>query len=200
MLKVINADLQVIASESRIMLMLPLLYAALGVNNTFFRVFCIIMSVITTLNAIGYDEKSGFDRYILVSAVSRPAVVAARYALALASGLLILLLQWALSLTGMMGALPIPVSELTVLVSMLLLYTSLIMPVVFKYGVEKGRTMYIIILMLLTLLAALLLDSEIPVPRIVTGALVSRMILPASCLVTAASIAASTAIYRKKEL
>ena len=186
MKSVLAADLAVLRSESKLTFILPLIYMAIGLTNQFFRVFCAVMMVTLVINVMAYNERSGFDRGLLILPVSRRDIILARYiaAVCLAGGALVI--QYFLCRVVRLGNIqPQSGMELLSMLGMMCLYVAIIVPMIIRLGVEKGRTVYIITMVALACGASLLfVDLSAGVLRLLAAVLPVLGILSvvASCL------------------
>ena len=101
------------------------------------------------------DEKDNWDKFALASGVTRNQLAVSRYLL----GLLIFLPMWAISFILVAAGGMWNIENLSVLLSyggIALLTIDVILPVIFKVGVEKGRLVYIFTILVVVALSALL--------------------------------------------
>ena len=113
-------------------------------NIYFYAGVSIFCGVVAPLSAISYDEKDNWDKFALASGVSRKSLALSRYAL----GLAIFVPVWAISFVFF--AIPGFCTEenlYTVLAfgGLGLAVTDGVLPLVFKLGVEKARTVYVVL-------------------------------------------------------
>ena len=123
------------------------IYYYMGANAFFY--------VAVPLSALAYDEKDNWDKFALASGVTRNQLAVSRYLL----GLLIFLPMWAISFILVAAGGMWNIENLSVLLSyggIALLTTDVILPVIFKIGVEKGRLVYIFTILVVVALCALL--------------------------------------------
>lgn len=118
-------------------------------GNLFFCIYPVMMTSMLPMTLLSYDERTKWNSYCAALPFRRSQIVTAKYLLCL-----LLTLPMALLVLGL-SAIRIAVSgsgqwsALAVLaVSLLVMSTlssSLSMPFLFRFGVEKGRLLYIII-------------------------------------------------------
>lgn len=113
-------------------------------NIYFYAGVSIFCGVVAPLSAIAYDEKDNWDKFALASGVSRKELAFSRYAL----GLSLFVPVWALSFVFF--AIPsfrTAENLYTVLTfgGLGLAVMDAVLPLVFKLGVEKARTVYIVL-------------------------------------------------------
>ena len=133
-------------------------FFAVGVvsgNIYFYAGVSIFCGVVAPLSAISYDEKDNWDKFALASGVTRNQLAVSRYLL----GLVIFLPMWAISFILVLAGGMWDIENLSVLLSyggIALLTLDAVLPVIFKIGVEKGRTIYIFTILIVIALGALL--------------------------------------------
>lgn len=145
-------DWFVLWKQGRWMLLLALLYSVISVvgDNLFFAGFTILFLSMLPLTALGFDERSHWDRYALTMPYTRRQLVLSKYLLAaIGMGAAVV---WYLLLTA--ATLVFSSEQMNVagflwmLGTMLgigLLFTALCFPIVFRLGSEKGRLWFMLI-------------------------------------------------------
>ncbi|MCE5195721.1 MAG: ABC-2 transporter permease [Negativicutes bacterium] len=140
-------DLINLKSQMKILGLLLLFYIFLAYQNrdlAFLSGMLMILSVMLSITSIAFDERSRWDPYALTMPLSRRQLVFSKYILNLlliaAGGLIIF------------GVLPFlgginqeSLLILAVTAASALLINSLLLPIMFKFGVEKGR--YILVML-----------------------------------------------------
>ena len=152
-------DLMNLKKQAYIYLALVLFYAVFALvykNSSFFGGMLCILSAMTPITAMAYDERANWDKYALTMPVSRRDIVLSRYLLGLlcatAAFVLLVLFQTLIPYKeeGMWN-----VSLIFYAIS--IVYISLLLPILFWLGVEKGR-----LLMMLFLLIPILIGFLAP--------------------------------------
>ena len=124
-----------------------------GLHNpaAFFEGFIILMSMMLTISSFSYDDLAKWDRYALTLPITRKDVVAGKY-----------LLSIVLCLAGTVISFLISLAILTVkpvegfglieqfyatvgIVSVAFFFTGILLPLTFKFGVEKSRILMFIV-------------------------------------------------------
>lgn len=119
------------------------MYIAVGLVNDNASIFIGLLMMIAAmlpLTALAYDERSGWDRLALTMPVTRRDVIAAKY------GLTIIVIGCA----SLISLLPLAVLDtpeerkivlvtVAMILAFCLFYTSLLLPIALKVGVEKAR-------------------------------------------------------------
>jgi len=152
-----------------------------------------------TFSALAYDEKSKWDKYALTMPVSRTDMVLSKYVL---SGIL-LFIAFAANLIFMIIAGTEPMQAFTIASSMAgigLFFIFVMLPVLFRFGVEKGRFIIMLIFLTPSLLALIgsKMGFEMPDESFLR-------LLPLICVIILVisgivSVNVSLAVYRKKEM
>ena len=137
-------------------LMVVFMAVSVITKNIYYYMGAIVFfCVAVPLSALAYDEKDNWDKFALASGVTRNQLAVSRYLL----GLLIFLPMWAISFILVAAGGMWNIENLSVLLSyggIALLTIDVILPVIFKIGVEKGRLVYIFTILVVVALSALL--------------------------------------------
>lgn len=158
MLGTIIKDLKNIFGQFIYYFVLMVVFMAVSVitKNIYYYMGAIVFfCVAVPLSALAYDEKDNWDKFALASGVTRNQLAVSRYLL----GLLIFLPMWAISFILVAAGGMWNIENLSVLLSyggIALLTIDVILPVIFRVGVEKGRIIYIFTILIVLALGALL--------------------------------------------
>lgn len=180
-------------------------YAVWGVmavmykNFYFLSGFICILSLMVPLNTIAYDEKAGWDKYALTMPVSRKNMVIGKYVVGIISGAMAMLLSVAAALFVGEKILEVLISCAAVFaVSVMMI--SVVLPIIFKFGVEKGRMVFMGVSVLFALIVVLISMGNVPAlsQGFLKAAAYSMPFVAVAML--AASVALSVYIYKAKEL
>ena len=177
-----------------------LVFAFFSEDRTIFGGIISIMMVMMVITSLAYDERAKWDRYALTMPLSRSQMVLSKYLLGLIFSAFAMLVNIALlSLFS-----PTPFGEVLILaftffgIGMFIL--AVLLPLMYHFGVEKGRMLMILVLFLPT--AAILALSRAginPPGEDLMQAL--PYILPGVVVLTVGlSILLSLRIYRGKEM
>ena len=141
-----------------------------------FLPFCVILFSVLVISSLSYDELAKWDRLALCMPITRRQVVASKYVLHLiftAVGVLLGLLIGVLSLLIHDGG---DYRALLTLVAtsaaIALVYGALVLPLIFRYGPEKGR----ITIILLALVPAALVGTGISIGGSPSEELIARLV------------------------
>ena len=195
---------------SKIFFGMILLYEALyiiaGEEWIFLSVLSVALGGMLSYSVIGYDERSGWNRFVLTTAYSRKDYVLGKYLVAVTGTLGGALLMAA---TGVISAVTgrVPLGEgmvpLTGLVTCGVLFAlSIVLPLAFRFGMEKARLLNILVIAILCGGAGVLagiggdLIDDIPSP-VMTA---MNLILPVgTVLLLALSCLVSVKVYRARQ-
>ena len=122
--------------------------------NLYFYAGCIVFfAVALPVSALAYDEKDNWDKFVLAAGIGRKQVVGARYVLSVMTFLPLWLICFLFLIFPKMEL----YTTLTVIFfygAIGLLTADIIIPLIFSVGVEKARTIYIVMILFVLLLGA----------------------------------------------
>lgn len=195
-------DLMNLKKQAVIYLAFILFYGLVSFSNnnvSFIGGMICMVSAMMPLTALSFDERANWDKYALTMPVSRRDIVLGKYVLGLlcATGGLAILLLFQL-------VLPDKAEEdwmvIFTLYAASIFYLALLLPVLFKLGVEKGRIVMMPFFAIPFLVILLISKFDLPVPDTQTLKILLYA-FPAFVVVTyILSLFLSLRIYRKKEL
>lgn len=145
----------VIWKQSKLMIIMALIYCGMAVagNGFFFAGFAVVFLSMLPIAAMGFDERSKWDHYAVTMPYSRKEIVVSKYiltALGSMTAVVLFIVSAAIkmiiekSTTGFMDL----INQAVLMLSFGLLYSTISMPVMFKFGVDKGRLWLILITVL----------------------------------------------------
>lgn len=168
-------------------------------NNSMFGTMVTLVFAMLPITALSFDEKANWDKYGLTMPVSRSEMVISKYVLGIISSLFAALLNFIAQI--LLGT-EINIDSIIVVLVIFgvsILFFSLLLPIIFKFGVEKGRMLMFIVLMLPTLIILLYKDYF---NIMLTQDLLNKAMYALPFLVLAIfilSILLSVTIYKNKE-
>ena len=174
-------------------------------NADVFLGMIVIMFAITTVTSFAYDSQSGWDVYVNTMPVSRKDVVLSKYLLSLVlilvGGLLAVLLGWVNGLIRNIGNFSETLLTAYALCAVGLLFISILLPFVYKFGVERARVI-IIAVVAVPVAAGFALSQTGALPQISEQTVTQVLwFLPLIVVVFGIlSFRISSAVYRKKEM
>ncbi len=174
-------DVYVLYKQLRYLLVTLLLFCTLPtLSATAFSMIFVVMLPVTTL---GYDERSKWEQLAMMMPYTTRQLVLSKYILGyLGAGVVTVISLLSDSVSCLLEGQPLTVDVLQTLVifpCIGLLLFSLNLPLMFRYGTEKGRIGYIITVGILSAMAALIPQGESPLLDVLplTAALVVLTIL-----------------------
>ena len=199
-------DCFVLWKQLRLYVVLMLIFTVF--NGAFGNVFIVIWAAMLPYTAMAYDERSKWDQMAAMMPYSIRDIVLSKYLLgwvcSVAAGLCSMALQFVLTVLDVPTAALDPVANLIGLCgSMCVLAVTL--PMMFRFGVERGRLAMFLLIFLLCGGAGALGTITLAVDHTASGIngpfAFFMLILPAAALVlTAISIPLSVRMYQKKTI
>lgn len=183
-----------------IILFFYLVFAFFSEDSTMYGGIVSIMLVMMVITSMAYDERSKWDRYALTMPVSRDQLVLSKYLLGLIlSGIGLVVNLILLNLTSAM-----PFGEVMVLAFALfgvgMFILAVLLPLMYHFGVERGRMLMILVLFMPTAAILILSRSGISPPGEAVLQALPYVLPVVLVLSTALSILLSLRIYRRKEM
>lgn len=197
-------DLFILKKQTRFFMILLVFYIVFGLAVKEIAAFCsmvVIMCAMLPMTVMAYDERAKWDQFVLSTPASRRDVVLSKYILGILLGVAAIII---VTLFGLAGG---PEQWKDTLEAALttgaagLILLSILLPVFFRFGVERGRLIMLAFILAPVVLSLLLSRLSPDFSRILEELLTRTPwllgIAAAVCL--AISFAISLAIYRKKE-
>ena len=164
-------------------------------GNDFNNVFIVVWSAMLPYSAMAYDERSHWDQMAAMMPYTRRDIVMSKYVLGwlamVAAAVMSVIVQTAASFAGGAGC------DLAMLIISLLggvISIDLILPMAFRYGVEKGRMIFFICFFVIAIVGGALAEIASQLNRIPVPAVALMPVLAIAA--TAASIPLSVKLYR----
>lgn len=175
-------------------------FLAIAMENTaMFGGIITILFAILPITALSYDERARWDKYALTMPISRQDLVIGKYLL---GGIFLGMAFLMYLVFGLITRMETPLNVLLIsaaLAGVGLMFLSILLPILFKWGVEKGRFLMIGVLAVPTaaIVVASKLGIALPNEKVLhTIAFLSPIIV---LLVLAGSIFLSVRVYMNKE-
>ena len=203
-------DFCILKKQMKLMVVLVIFYAIWAVAAkmpTMMGTMVILLSIMMPISSMSYDEAGQWYRYAFSLPIPRRTLVLSKYVL----GFLVSLGGLVVSAIGNIIILALTNGEnaleswLTIIgfLELGVIFLSIIIPILFKYGVEKGRLFIVVIAVIPSLLVALLGSTLKTSGTLMPSAELLQAILYSSPLFTLAifliSFRISVGICRKKE-
>lgn len=166
-------DLFVMRKYARSLLLIVAFYIVFAfttdMSPAFINGMIILMCAMTAVSSFSYDDLAKWDRYALTMPVTRNQVVLSKYGLGIGLGFAGCVLS--LACNGVLAALHRNVGTFTeqllvcyVLFAVACLYISIVIPAIYKFGVEKSRIIMIAAFAVPTIGAFLLKQAGVQMP------------------------------------
>lgn len=203
-------DFCILKKQIKLMVVFVIFYAIWAVAAkmpTMMGTMVILLSIMMPISSMTYDEAGQWYRYAFSLPIPRRTLVLSKYVL----GFLVSLGGLVVSAIGNIIILALTNGEnaleswLTIIgfLELGVIFLSIIIPILFKYGVEKGRLFIVVIAVIPSLLVALLGSTLKTSGTLMPSAELLQAILYSSPLFTLAifliSFRISVGICRKKE-
>lgn len=203
-------DFCILKKQIKLMVVFVIFYAIWAVAAkmpTMMGTMVILLSIMMPISSMSYDEAGQWYRYAFSLPIPRRTLVLSKYVL----GFLVSLGGLVVSAIGNIIILALTNGEnaweswLTIIgfLELGVIFLSIIIPILFKYGVEKGRLFIVVIAVIPSLLVALLGSTLKTSGTLMPSAELLQAILYSSPLFTLAifliSFRISVGICRKKE-
>ena len=201
---IILKDLLVLKNSLRTVVAFILMFGIIGVvsDSGYMITFAGVYAGILPMTSMAYDERSGFNRFANVLPINKNAIVYSKYIV----GLMLAFAAAVVSLIIMLiGKGSDGIAEVIAsCIAVPMFYQSVLMPAMFKFGVEKSRLIVLGAFVLPTMILAMVfnggsgeavlmaLNSISPQMAMLFGFIILMIIY-------ALSIALSVKIYKKKE-
>ena len=137
-------DLFLLRKQGKILLLLAAFYTAFSIftkNISMLGAIVALMCVMMPITTLSYDEYCKWDRYALAMPVSGKTIVLSKYVLGLLLTLAgsILAAVFSVGIVAVTGEMPFGEALFTIFCTSIisLLFLSAILPLLFKFGVEK---------------------------------------------------------------
>ena len=177
-------------------------------NTSFLLAYPVLLASVIPVNLISYDEKSRWSSYSGVFPYSRQQLVSVKYLMALIflafAIVLVLIGQIARMLLNNTFAVNVVLSLVALLPAMGILAPSLMLPAIFKFGAEKGRIVFYVIICgfcgVFGVLGAIGEEADLANLMISMQSWLIPVITSVSVVLLAASWLLSIKVYRKKEI
>ncbi|MDY4105062.1 MAG: ABC-2 transporter permease [Oscillospiraceae bacterium] len=201
-------DLYMIKRDCRGNVILCLVFAVAGIagNSIFFAIWPLLFCALIPSTLLGLEEQAGWQAYADTMPWSRKTVVTEKYVLTLSLSVCVtVLLTVVYALTGALGRTGIGPGDLLIVGIFVLgmLPASFMLPVTFKFGMVKGRTAYMVCLMVMGALLGILSSLSGEVTDFLTAGpqtLLLALLIAIPTVLFAASWVLAVKFYEAREL
>ena len=199
-------DLFAIRRQGKILLVFVVVYSIYAVmvkNISMLGGMVVLMCAMMPITTMSFDEFCKWDKYALSMPLSRKTIVLSKYSLGIILDLAGILILAPISAIMVLFTKEMKVSEsllvLLVIGEVAITFLAIILPILFKFGVEKGRMLMMIVIFAPTILFLLVSKIGMKVPSEET---IEHLLYASPFAVIAIlllSIQLSINIYEKKE-
>ncbi len=196
-------DIYGLKKQYKVLLALSVFYTIFSLttgDSSFLTGVLSLMMVMLTITTLSYDERSKWDKYVLTMPVSRADLVFSKYLLGLILSAGAFVFNFIFTLTSGSREVIDALGIAGAILGISLFFLCVILPVLFKFGVEKGRLLMLMILFVPTGIIILLSKSGFSSPDEEFMRYLPFLCILFMVIVAYASICISLEIYRKKEM
>lgn len=201
-------DLYMIKRDCRGNVILCLVFAVAGIagNSIFFAIWPLLFCALIPSTLLGLEEQAGWQAYADTMPWSRKTVVTEKYVLTLSLSVCVTaVLTVVYALTGALGRTGLGPGDLLIVGIFVLgmLPASFMLPVTFKFGMVKGRTAYMVCLMIMGALLGILSSLSGEVTDFLTAGpqtLLLALLIAIPTVLFAASWVLAVKFYEAREL
>ena len=201
-------DLYMMKKYCKAYLLITVVFIAVsfaGSENLFFTFYPCLLCGMIPVNFLGYDERSRWTEYVGALPYTKTQIVSAKYLIGLFAQIAILIVIFITQGIKMGIDGTFILKEFLILMMLLLIMasiaSSLTLPFMFKYGVEKGRIAYYV---MIGVVCAGSIISTMIFKKGLQNTIQLNAILPIACLVGIGiyvlSWYLSVIFYKKKEI
>ncbi len=205
MIGLLRKDLYMAAAYCRTYLLILVAFLGVGLvngENSFFLIYPMIIGMMLPVSILAYDERFKWHLACDTLPCTRAQAVSAKYILTLLLVLLVFLLTMLVQGIRLyrLGN-PEPLRDLPgLLLPIGLVGPAVLMPVIFRLGVEKGRLFYYLLVGVICAAAVFLSSGESPINPMAAAKLPGAVTVIGSLVLFALSWGLSILLYQKREL
>ncbi|RKJ48806.1 ABC-2 transporter permease [bacterium 1XD42-54] len=173
--------------------------AGMEKNPSFLGGVLSIFSILIAITSCAYDERAGWDKYALTMPIGKRELVLSKYVvsfLILGVGMLVF--------TGLnlyLQTEPMEfLGQIGIFVALGLLAADIVLPIIFRFGTEKGRTFLMLIFLVPAVLGLVLGELELPLKVTLTEMELSIGMLGVGILLLPLSMWMSFRMYGRRDM
>lgn len=131
-------DIRVLKNSVKSIMVIVIVFALIGIfsDQMFMTCFSSVYASVLPMTCMAYDERSHFNRFAKVLLVQTKDIVLSKYATGLIIAAIAAVISFAISFAA--GERDF-ISVIAVSILMPIMYQSVMMPIMFKFGTEKSR-------------------------------------------------------------
>lgn len=200
-------DLFGLKKQGRILMFLGAFYVIYSIsvkNTSMLAGMGLLMCAMMPITTMSYDEYCKWDRYAISMPVTRKMIVLSKYFLGILLEVVGILVLAPISIIMVKITGEMKINEvmivLLVISGIALTFLSFVFPIIFKFGVEKGRMLMMLVIFTPTILVMILPKIGFTLPNEQTLKHLLYVTPFAVIAIVLISIQLSIAIFEKKEL
>lgn len=187
-------DVYVLWKQMRIFLLVILVMAA--INSAFNSVFLIVWCSMLPYTAIAYDERSHWDQFAAMMPYRRKDIVLSKYVLGwlcmAASAVVCFVMQ---TLIGLYSSHVTSIPTLLVSLCLGVICMDVTMPMIFRFGVERGRMVFMLVIFGTAIVAGIAMDVVVTLPNL-SIPFFWGILIAAAAVLTVVSVSLSMKLYK----
>lgn len=187
-----------------VILLVFLIVSCFGNDNTFFVIYPVLIAGMIPVTLISYDEREKWHIYSETLPYTRAQFVSAKYLIGLSFEFFVFIMSAAAQAYRMSSAGTFSIHEflpfLLALFVIGLIGPALLLPFIFRFGAEKGRIAYYVLIGLLCAAGTMFASSGIEIPNELQSEMVMIFITILAITIFICSWGLSVFLYRKREL
>lgn len=168
-------------------------------NSSFLGGVLSIFSILIAITSCAYDERAGWDKYALTMPIGKRELVLSKYVvsfLILGAGMLVFI-----GLNVYLQTEPTEfLGQIGIFVALGILVADIILPIIFRFGTEKGRTFLMLIFLVPAVLGLVLGEMEIPVNVTLSEMELCAFMLGVAILLLPLSVWMSFRMYGRRDM
>lgn len=187
-----------------LLLIIFLVISCFGKGNLFLSFYPVLLVSLIPVNLISYDEKEKWNTYVLTLPYTKKDYVTSKYIL----GFIFIIVSIILSAITQLISASINdsftfssyFSMLAIMFFIGIVGPSILMPFIFKYGAEKGRIAYYLVIILLCVLISITTGSDINLSAYFSEIGIITLLIGLGIIIYTLSWLVSVRIYNDREL
>lgn len=205
MIALLRKDIYVADKQARLLIVLALIFCLIPNMGAFSSTYALMTAFMIPINSLAYDDKSKWDKYAAMLPYRISELVGSKYLLCVIyTGLAFLIVAVGMAVQGLVVTkagidwTDLWETELVLIVTMAFIM-NLTLPLLYRFGTERGRMLMILMLgaalgmgLGLVKIAKVLRIPGLPLPLIVTAG------VAAAVLLTVISVRLSMRFYRNR--
>ena len=168
-------------------------------NSSFLGGVLSIFSILIAITSCAYDERAGWDKYALTMPIGKRELVLSKYVvsfLILGAGMLVFI-----GLNVYLQTEPTEfLGQIGIFVALGLLAADIVLPIIFRFGTEKGRTFLMLIFLVPAVLGLVMGEMEIPVNVTLSEMELCAFMLGVAILLLPLSVWMSFRMYGRRDM